>query len=136
MNAIVARHFLALWPNCVIKKALKLPLRIAEGGAALGGPKKALGGPKIPHGQKQFQITLLAQHYDETKHGRKCSHFIWSFYRGRSQQDSANPSWAFCGSTFRVLQLSQLHILSQCVTPCTLPKNPILPLVLGIVFFQ
>jgi len=32
----------------------------------------ALGELKIPHGQQQFQIVLLAPHQDETKQGRRC----------------------------------------------------------------
>ena len=128
----------------------------------------ALGAPKYPHGKKQFQITLLAQHYDGTMWRnielcdvtnsvypvtmtttRHCSSKVgnvvtssgsWMIsgqvYLGHSQEDTANPSRAVCGSTFRVLQLSQLHVLSRSVTPWTLTKNPILPLVLVIIFFQ
>jgi len=35
----------------------------------------ALGGRRIPHGQQQFQIVRLTPHQDETKQGRRCSHY-------------------------------------------------------------
>ena len=38
----------------------------------------ALGGRRIPHGQQQFQIVRLTPHQDETKQGRRCSHYTWA----------------------------------------------------------
>jgi len=36
-----------------------------------------LGGFGIPHGQQKFHIVLLAPHQDQTKQGRRCSHFTY-----------------------------------------------------------
>jgi len=40
-------------------------------GRVTGAPALGL---KIPHGQQQFQIVLLAPHQYETKKGRRCRH--------------------------------------------------------------
>jgi len=38
----------------------------------------ALGELKIPHGQQQHQIILLAPHQDGTKQGQRCSRSTFS----------------------------------------------------------
>ena len=46
-------------------------LRIAAG-------QQPYGELKIPHGQEQFQMVLLARNQDGTKQGRRCSNSTWS----------------------------------------------------------